>query len=347
MTPTNLDIKDAACLHVVHIMQHPISSPTTRSTQETTVNAPKKNLSPLPVGTYGKLKKKSTQRCHQANIGKSGLEAGKVQVLAAWHILRSEKKLSVEKRRETHFSSIEETEEWIENDVDRETAVARKRVQDAETAIIQEQEHMRNVAKAWSPTTKPETSFGEMLNTIGDSLSNLASSKDEEDGEDIDDDERDTDLGKLCEDDEPGWVIGTNSKTVQHRMEGFRQKQMRLDKLMPPGWEDAADWFCERDMKYMMTELKVPAVVKPQTNMTAATPTPSTFWELMQVLRIVSGICQMPQVTSQQGCSQMTLGLEQSLADNHIVSPMPDAVPNLSQMEIAMPVPTVSFYPHI
>jgi len=55
----------------------------------------------------------------------------------------------------------------------------------------------------------------------------------------------------------------------------------------------------------------------------------------------------MPQVTSQQGCSQMTLGLEQSLADNHIVSPMPDAVPNLSQMEIAMPVPTVSFYPHI
>jgi len=80
-----------------------------------------------------------------------------------------------------------------------------------------------------------------MLNTIGDSLSNLASSKDEEDGEDIDDDERDTDLGKLCEDDEPGWVIGTNSKTVQHRMEGFRQKQMRLDKLMPPGWEDAAD----------------------------------------------------------------------------------------------------------
>ena len=40
--PTNLDIKDAACLHVVHILQHPASHQTTRSTQDKMVNAPKR-----------------------------------------------------------------------------------------------------------------------------------------------------------------------------------------------------------------------------------------------------------------------------------------------------------------
>jgi len=57
-----------------------------------------------------------------------------------------------------------------------------------------------------------------MLNPIGDSLSDLASSEDEEDGEDEDDDEEDTELGKLSKDDEPGWVMGTITKTVKKRM---------------------------------------------------------------------------------------------------------------------------------
>jgi len=113
---------------------------------------------------------------------------------------------------------------WIEDYVDRETSVARKRVQDAETAIIQEQEHMRNVEKARSTTTQPETTSEEMLNAIGDSVSDLARSEDEEDVEDKDDDEEDTVLGKLCEDDQPGWVMDTISKTVQHRMQSFRLK---------------------------------------------------------------------------------------------------------------------------
>ena len=115
--------------------------------------------------------------------------------------------------------------------MDRETAVARKRVQDAETVIMQEQEHMRNIEKARSTTTKPDTALQEMLNAIADSLSDLASSEDEEDGEDEDNDEEDTGHGKLSEDDEPGWVMGTISKTVQHRIQRFRQKQMRLDRL--------------------------------------------------------------------------------------------------------------------
>jgi len=61
--------------------------------------------------------------------------------------------------------------------------MARKRVDYAETAIRQEQEDMRNAEMAGLTTTKPETTFEEMINAIGDSPSNLASSDAEEDGE--------------------------------------------------------------------------------------------------------------------------------------------------------------------
>jgi len=88
---------------------------------------------------------------------------------------------------------------------------------------MQDQKQMRNVQKARSTTTKPETTFQEMLNAIGDSLSDLASSEDEEDGDDEDDDEEDTELGKLSEDDEPGCVIGTMSKTGQLHMQSLWQ----------------------------------------------------------------------------------------------------------------------------
>ena len=40
---------------------------------------------------------------------------------------------------------------------------------------------------ARSTTTKPETTFAEKLNAVGDSLSDLASSEDDVDGEDEDD----------------------------------------------------------------------------------------------------------------------------------------------------------------
>jgi len=52
--------------------------------------------------------------------------------------LQSEKNLSVEKRRETYILSNEEKEKRFQDYVDRETAVATKRVQDTETAIMEE-----------------------------------------------------------------------------------------------------------------------------------------------------------------------------------------------------------------
>jgi len=191
--------------------------------------------------------------------------------------LRSKKKLTVGKRRETHFSSNEEKEKWIVDYVERETAVARKRVEDAETATKQAEEDMRNPEKVGSSTTKPETTFEEMLNTIGDSLSDFATSDNGEDGVDEDDDVEESELGRLSEDDEPGWVMGTISKTVLHRMKRIQQKQMKLEVLMQPGWGDTADHFHERDEMYGTTELKVPAVFQPQIEYDAPSSAPTTY----------------------------------------------------------------------
>jgi hypothetical protein len=65
--------------------------------------------------------------------------------------------------------------------VERETAMARKRVQDTETTIMQD---MTNAENGSATTGKPETRFEEMLNAIGDSLSDLASSHDLQHGQD-------------------------------------------------------------------------------------------------------------------------------------------------------------------
>jgi hypothetical protein len=75
---------------------------------------------------------------------------------------------------------------------------------------------------------EPKKTFVEILVAIGDSLSDLATSVDEEDGEDEDNEE--TEQGKLSEDDKPGWVIGTITKTVQQRMERFLQKQIQVQR---------------------------------------------------------------------------------------------------------------------
>jgi hypothetical protein len=85
--------------------------------------------------------------------------------------------------------------------MDRETVMARKRVQ---TAIMQGQEDMRNVEMVQSTSTKLKTPFEGMMNAIRESLSELADSNDDEDGEDEDDDEEDIELGNLSKDDEPG-----------------------------------------------------------------------------------------------------------------------------------------------
>jgi len=113
---------------------------------------------------------------------------------------------------------------------------------------------MRNAEKAGLTTTKPEKTFEEMLKAIGDSLSDLASSNDEEAGEDEDDNEDNHAGGKLCEDIESSWVMGTICQRVQYLTGRFWQKEIKLGKLMQPGWGELADCFRERDKKYGVTE---------------------------------------------------------------------------------------------
>jgi len=134
------------------------------------------------------------------------------------------------------------------------------RVQDAETAMMQEQKDMTTAESAEGTTRKPKIKYEEMLNAIGDSLSDLSTSYDEENGEDKEDGEEDTVLGQLSND-EPGWVMGPISKKVQHLRESFRQKQMRLDELTQQGLGDAANFFRERDMKYGTAILNILAVI--------------------------------------------------------------------------------------
>jgi hypothetical protein len=126
--------------------------------------------------------------------------------------LRSKKNLAAEKRRETHFLRSEEKEKWIKDYVERETAGARLRV-DAAEAVIREELEVTESPENWGLTTiEPKKSFHEMMVAIGDSLSDIASPNNGEDGEDENNEE--TVQGGLSEDDEPGWVMRTISKTV-------------------------------------------------------------------------------------------------------------------------------------
>jgi len=248
----------------------------------------------------------------------------------------------VEKWRETYFLSNEEKEKWIEYVVERETAGARKRVEDAEAAVQQEQDDMTHAELVGLTSRKPEKILQEILVAIGDSLSDLASSDDGEDGEDEDDEE--TEQGKLSEDDEPSWVMGTITTTVQQRMERLRQKQMKFDELIQPGWEDSADYFRVREKKYGTSEVRVPAVVQQRMNDDALPHPRTTFAELMESLDIVPRISEE---TSRPGSSHIRLGSVKPQSKLSIPSGEPAAEPDLSPLLKAKPVEPVSFYPCI
>jgi hypothetical protein len=175
---------------------------------------------------------------------------------------------------------------------------------------------------------EPAKTFEEMLVAIGDSLSDLASSDDGADGEGEDDSE--TEQGNLSDDDEPGWVMDTITKTVHQCMERFRQKQTKLDELTQQGWEDAADCFFEQDKLYGTTELRVPVVVQLQTTDDTLAPPPATFGELFQSLDIVPGILQTPQASSRPVSSHIRLGSVKPQTKSSIRSVEPAAGPNSS-----------------
>jgi len=134
----------------------------------------------------------------------------------------------------------------------------------AEGAIKQEQEDTEMAENAGLMIREPEETSNEILVSIGDSLSDIASSGNGENREDEIGEE--TKQGKWSKDDDPGWVIRTISKTVQQPIDRFWQNQIKLEELTQPRWGDAADYFHHRHQTYCTFECRVPAVVKPHIN---------------------------------------------------------------------------------
>jgi len=240
-----------------------------------------------------------------------------------------------------HCLNNDEKEKWINDYVARETGQARTRVKDAEAVIELERKDINNTGIAGLTIRESENKFQEELIAIGDSRCNLGTPDDEEDGEDQDDE--DSELCNLSKDDEPGWVLGTISKMVQQRMERFRQMQMKHYEFKQPGWGDAADYFPERDRKYGTTELKVPAVVKPQRNEVSAAPAPMTIGELMESLDIFPWISYMPQGTSRPGSRHMRLDSRKPHAHYCIASLPPGPELDSSPITQSKPVEPISF----
>jgi len=251
----------------------------------------------------------------------------------------------VEKWWETDFLSNEEKEQWIKGYVERETTGARKRGENAEAALLQEQEDMKHGEIAPLTNREPESTVDKTMIAFGESLSDLASSDDWDEGEDVDDEE--TGQGKLSEDDEPSWVMCTITKMVEQCMQMFQHKQMKLDELTRPRWEDEAEYFREGDKKCGTSELIVPAVVQPQTDDDASAPAPRTFGEHMEYLEIVPRISTMLQGTSQPRSSQMRLGSMKPQLNTSIYGLPPPAQHDTSPLMTGKPDESISFYPCI
>jgi len=96
-------------------------------------------------------------------------------------------RLVSEKRREKHILSNEEKLKWNKNYLERETPGAKKRVQDIEAAVQQEQNNMTDAEIMGLATPEPEMTSEEMLVAIGNSLCDLGNSVSGEGWDDDDD----------------------------------------------------------------------------------------------------------------------------------------------------------------
>jgi len=194
-------------------------------------------------------------------------------------------------------------------------------------------------------TTVPNKTLQEMLVAIGNSMSDVAYSDDVEDAEGEGDEG--TEQRKVREDDEPGWVMGTITKTVQQSMERFRQKQMTLGELTQPGWEDAPEYIHETHKKYGTSELTIPAVDQQQMVDDTAAPARTPVGGLMECLEIVLGISQMLQGPSRPGIIHIRLGSVNPQSNLIISSFESAAEPDTSHLLKVKAVEPGSFYPGI
>jgi hypothetical protein len=195
--------------------------------------------------------------------------------------------------------------------------------------VEQEQDDMMHAEVKGLTSRNPDKTFEEMLVPIRESLSDLASYDNGDNGDDEDNEE--TEQGKVSIDDEPGWVRGTITKTVQQCMERFRQVQLMLDELTQPPWEHAPDYSRERDKEYRQSELRVRAVVQPRTNDDTPLYPPTTCAMVVESLDIVPGLAQG---SSRPQSSHIRLRPVKPQSKSSISSGKPAAEPNSSPLLI-------------
>jgi len=218
-------------------------------------------------------------------------------------------------------------------------------VDDVVTVIKQEQEDMRKAENAGLISRGPENNILEMMVAIRGNLIDFASSDTEEDGNE--DDNEDTKLGKLGEDNKPGLVMGTISKTVQQRSERFRQIYIEHDQLTRLVWGNTANYFRERDSECGTTYWSIPAAIEPQTDDVVATPAPTAFEEQIEWLDIILRRVRIPQGMSQLGSSHMSKSCLKPQWHNGGACLLPDMEPEWSPVHNVMPVEPVCIYPWI
>jgi hypothetical protein len=97
--------------------------------------------------------------------------------------------------------------------VEAETTGARKGVEDAEEVAQQEQKETKKSEHTRMMNREAEKKFLGIIVSIGDSMSDLARSDDGENrGNEVDEE---AEQGLLSEDEQPSWVMGTITKSVQ------------------------------------------------------------------------------------------------------------------------------------
>jgi hypothetical protein len=76
---------------------------------------------------------------------------------------------------------------------------------------------------------------------MGDGLSDLGNSDNEENGDDAKDDVKGTELGKRSEDLEPGWIMCRIFTMRVCGMQSYYQNQRQNEEWTQLGWGDAVD----------------------------------------------------------------------------------------------------------
>jgi hypothetical protein len=216
----------------------------------------KKNLKPLPAGKQGKSRKAATLRRHRANEGKSAHEAERVRAMSALRTLKSKKKKAAEAMKLKGMSE-DARRKWIDDYVERETEVARRRVEAADAAVKEDMERQYATSAQMPPAANPKKTFEELLALVGDDIDNVVPSDDDDDEEE--DEELDSDEDEDIHDgslDEDGFVPGQINKTTMAEITAARARTSRMFELTKEGYAEAEAFWRKRDQEVGVDTLK-------------------------------------------------------------------------------------------